>query len=113
WGIPIDAAHRPLHLGPYFHPTFLYESIGDLIIFLLLLAMHRWSKLRRISGQPGNIVLTYFTLYSLLRIGVESLRIDRVPIIAGIRLPLLTSLVIIGLVIITFFTRSRHTNAHA
>lgn len=100
WSIPIDLVHRPVgyQTFAYFHPTFLYESLGNIIIFGLLL----WWLVRRprLSGSwwraEGGVVMAYFILYSALRAGTEWLRIDRVPHLAGLRLPLLVSLILIA-----------------
>lgn len=54
----------------YAHPTFLYESIADFIIFLMLIKL---SKNRKYSGQ---ITYWYLTLYSLIRFFIEGLRTD-------------------------------------
>lgn len=52
------------------HPTFLYESIANLIICIILLIMQRK---RRYKGQ---IVLSYMALYGLIRFFIEGLRTD-------------------------------------
>lgn len=117
WGIPIDPVNRP---APYlnvafFHPTFLYESLGSLLIAGALLVLHR----RRFTassagprvGQPGAIVLTYFVLYALVRMVVESIRIDRTPIISGVRLPILFSAVLAVIAAVVLFIRYRRTHA--
>jgi len=41
--IPIDLAHRPLNFFAFtnFHPTFLYESLACIIIFAVLLFLHK------------------------------------------------------------------------
>jgi prolipoprotein diacylglyceryltransferase len=64
---------------------------------MLLLFLHR----RRLAGpEPqrrfsyGIIALIYFIAESLVRTGMELLRVDQVPLIAGVRLPLLVSIVI-------------------
>ena len=54
----------------YVHPTFLYESIGNLIVFFILLKM---CKNRKFSGQ---VTCLYFTLYAFVRFFVEGLRTD-------------------------------------
>ena len=91
WGIPILPANRPAEFmnDIYFHPTFLYESLWDLFIFLSLFF---WHKIRlnkhkipeQIRGL-GNISLAYFILYSLGRIGTEFLRLDYSPYFLGLR----------------------------
>ncbi len=52
------------------HPCFLYESLGCLLIFLIL---HFYSQKKR---KSGNIFLIYTMLYAALRIAIESLRTD-------------------------------------
>ncbi len=54
----------------YFHPTFLYESVWNLVGFLLL---HFLSKKRRYDGQ---IALGYVAWYGLGRTFIEGLRMD-------------------------------------
>jgi phosphatidylglycerol:prolipoprotein diacylglycerol transferase len=74
WKLYIDPYHRPpdLKAFDYFHPTFLYESLWNLLVFCVL-----WFGLRRrLEGRPGALVLCYLGLYSLGRFFVEGLRID-------------------------------------
>lgn len=52
------------------HPTFLYESISTFLIFLILIFL---TKKRKFQGE---IVYTYFILYSFARFFIEGLRID-------------------------------------
>ncbi len=54
----------------YWHPTFLYESVWNLIGFILL---HFWSKKRKYDGQ---IFLLYVAWYGLGRAWIEGLRTD-------------------------------------
>ena len=81
WGIKIDEFHRipPFNdLGQYplttpFHPDFLYESLWNLIGFVLILvAGRKWSA--RLKG--GDLFLAYLIWYPLGRLWVESLRPD-------------------------------------
>lgn len=55
--------------GAYHHPTFLYESLGCLIIFILLLIVRNKFK----NGQVAGI---YFILYGIIRFLIETLRTD-------------------------------------
>lgn len=74
WKLYIDPSYRPAHLASfeYFHPTFLYESVWNLLVFGLL-----WFVLRkRLQDRPGALTLCYLGAYSLGRFGVEGLRID-------------------------------------
>ena len=54
----------------YYHPTFLYESVWNLIGFILL---HFLSKHRKYDGQ---IALGYAAWYGLGRCIIEGLRVD-------------------------------------
>ena len=55
----------------YHHPTFFYESIGCLIIFIILI-VYRNTKVKK----EGQIVGIYFILYGIIRFLIESLRTD-------------------------------------
>ena len=57
--------------GQMVHPTFLYESILDVSIFLIL--YFYVSKRRRFPGQLAGI---YLILYSIGRFFIEGLRTD-------------------------------------
>ena len=57
--------------GEYYHPTFLYESLWNGAVFLILLWL-----IRRKTLPAGIITMTYLILYSLGRFFVEGLRTD-------------------------------------
>jgi phosphatidylglycerol:prolipoprotein diacylglycerol transferase len=91
WKLYIDPYHRPPHLKTfeYFHPTFLYESLWNLLVFGVL-----WFGLRkRLEGKPGALTLCYLGLYSLGRFFVEGLRIDSL-MIGSLRTAQVVSLVL-------------------
>jgi phosphatidylglycerol---prolipoprotein diacylglyceryl transferase len=82
WGLRIDEEHR---LGEYknmvtypestrFHPTFLYESLWNFFVFGLLVVLER-----RFAGRlrRGDTFLLYGILYSIGRLFVEDLRVDK------------------------------------
>lgn len=71
----------------YVHPTFLYESVGNFILFLILLKI---SKSRNFSGQ---ITLLYFIGYAFIRFFIEDLRTDSL-MMGNIRVSQLLSLII-------------------
>lgn len=54
----------------YYHPTFLYESVWNLIGLVLL---HFFSKKRRFDGQ---VFLSYLAWYGLGRVWIEGMRTD-------------------------------------
>ena len=91
WGLEIDAKHIPdgYELGTLFHPTFLYESLGNLVLVVLLLQIERRRNLR-----PGMLFLCYTAGYTLLRFFVEGLRIDPAKSGGGLRLNQWTSLAV-------------------
>lgn len=64
WAMFIDGAYR--------HPTFLYESIWDVLGCLLLLAIWRYHRTRRV----GDVAACYLVYYSLGRFVIEGFRTD-------------------------------------
>ena len=72
WKLYISPAKRPIGLesDQYFHPTFLYESLWNLVVLaLLLVAIYKTKK-------PGIILGLYLIFYSLGRFFIEGLRLD-------------------------------------
>lgn len=92
WKLYIPITHRPPQYidFKYFHPTFLYESIFDFLIFLILLICFK-----KLSKSPGVLACLYLIMYSIVRIIVEHFRIDSVLNIDGIPIAQLVSLIII------------------
>jgi len=82
WALEIDPENRPVqHLEQAtFHPTFLYESLWNLMVVLALIKIDRVKKL-----TSGMLFIVYLALYSIGRIWVEALRIDEATKIAGLR----------------------------
>ena len=74
WKLYISPSHRPIEYAQseFFHPTFLYESLWDAVVFLLLVRLFR----DRVDRAPGALFLTYLGLYSLGRFFTEGLRTD-------------------------------------
>lgn len=58
-------------LGEYRQPTFLYESIGCLLGFIILVLIRLNKNLKR-----GTLTATYLIWYGALRIFIESMRSD-------------------------------------
>jgi prolipoprotein diacylglyceryl transferase len=71
WAVRIEGGDPRYPGVDTFHPTFLYESIGNVLLVLALLAIERTGRLRR-----GSLLWVYAIGYGLLRAVVESLRVD-------------------------------------
>ena len=89
WKLYISPEHRPLGYAQYeyFHPTFLYESLWDFAVFLMLVG---WLR-PRLRARPGALFFAYIGLYSVGRFAIEALRLDsfwlgplRVPQLASV-----------------------------
>ncbi|MGI6449254.1 MAG: prolipoprotein diacylglyceryl transferase [Desulfitobacteriia bacterium] len=57
--------------GLYYHPTFLYESLWNGLVFLFLLWL-----IRRKALPDGIVAMSYLILYSLGRFFIEGMRTD-------------------------------------
>lgn len=57
--------------GSYHHPTFLYESLGNIICFLIIVLI-----IKRFQKHVGVQFFSYFALYGIVRFFVEGLRTD-------------------------------------
>lgn len=77
--------------GAYYHPTFLYESIWNLIGFVLLMS------LRRVNLRQGEIFLSYVIWYSIGRFFVEGMRTDSLMLTETLRIAQTIS---IGLIVL-------------
>lgn len=95
WKLYIAPQYRPIPFQnyEYFHPTFLYESLLNLCIFGILLYLIKTNK----TKKDGDITLAYLILYSIVRILIESIRLDSVRYVFGIPIAILVSAVIIVL----------------
>ena len=108
WGIPIEPAHRlaDYFSYQYFHPVFLYESLGSLLIFGLLIYLH-YLLINKQRFSYQHIVFFYLIAYSVLRFVTETLRVDNTYTIFNLRWPQLVSLIIIA-GSTTWFIRQSH-----
>lgn len=104
WKLYIAPQYRPIPFtsNEYFHPTFLYESILDLIIFFILFNIAK----NQLHKKEGNIALLYLILYSIARIFVEHFRIDSVCYIHSIPVAMVVSAGIIFLATIALIYRN-------
>ena len=74
WNLYISPPHRPLVYAQaeFFHPTFLYESLWDFLVFALLV----WVFRDRVARAPSCLFWIYVGLYSVGRLIVEGFRTD-------------------------------------
>lgn len=97
WKLFIAPQYRPIPYmeNLYFHPTFLYESLLDLGIFVILFIILK----NNLHKKDGNLALIYLILYSLVRIFVENFRIDSVAYIHGYPIAIVVSM---GIILMSF-----------
>ncbi|WP_338675324.1 prolipoprotein diacylglyceryl transferase [Streptomyces sp. SCSIO 30461] len=91
WGLEIDRANRPddmLDVATY-HPTFLYESLWDVGVAVLVI----WAG-RRFALGHGRTFALYVAAYTVGRFWIEYLRIDEAQMFLGLRLNNWTSVVV-------------------
>ncbi|MEA3310146.1 MAG: prolipoprotein diacylglyceryl transferase [Chloroflexota bacterium] len=117
WGLRIPATHR---IMPYsdmtqyppetlFHPTFLYESLAALALFLILfwLGTKRYARLK-----AGDLLTGYLVGYAIIRFFTEMLRPDAWTM-GSLAAAQVFSLIIIGCGVIFFAIRHRPTTRNA
>lgn len=92
----IDENHRypDYKRVEFYHPTFLYEMILDLILFVILFLIFKKSP------KNGSITCLYLILYGIVRIIIEQLRIDSVCYLFNI--PIATFLSVVAISIAVF-----------
>jgi phosphatidylglycerol:prolipoprotein diacylglycerol transferase len=114
WGIPIECAHRiadyPCDAFPFettrFQPLFLYESLSGVLAAAGLI----WLGFRfRDRLRPGDLALTFFIWYGVVRFALETLRHDNWTFF-GVPMAQIVSLLFIvpGLAILIWRHRSGH-----
>ena len=79
----------------YFHPTFLYESLLNFILFVILFFVYK----KTANKYDGLAFFIYILFYSLIRAVLEFFRLDTVFYFFNIPFPVLISLfgILIGL----------------
>ena len=91
WAVKIDPSHRPTgySASSTVHPTFLYESLWNLVVVAVLLAVERRFRLR-----PGRLFALYVVLYTFGRFFIERVRIDSASHVGGLRINEIVSAVV-------------------
>lgn len=93
WKLFISPQFRPAQFFDFqfFHPTFLYESISNVLIFLILFFVIR----KIAAGKDGIVFFSYLILYSLARFFIEGLRVDSIMNINSIPFAQIVSIIVI------------------
>lgn len=93
--------------GAYYHPTFLYESLWNLLVFAILMFV----LIKRRENEKGLVISLYAVLYSLGRFFIEGLRTDSL-LIGGLRIAQIVSLIgiVLGLIIIIYLKLRKKKN---
>lgn len=109
WALEVNREHRPEQYAgdDTFHPTFLYESLWNLVVFgTLMVLLRRWHGRAR-----GVIFALYAALYSAGRFFVEGLRSDPSHEWLGLRQNQWVALVVfIAAVLVAVWLQRRHAN---
>lgn len=84
--------------GVIYHPTFLYESVWNLLVFAGLLILRKFNPVR------GEVFLAYLITYSIGRFFIEGMRTDSLYIVGELRTAQLVSivLIILGILLIIY-----------
>lgn len=85
-------------LGTYVHPTFLYESVWNLVGFIILIL------LRKVNLQRGEMFFLYIIWYSIGRFFIEGMRTDSLYLIGELRSAQVVSIIgiVVGIVVIIY-----------
>jgi prolipoprotein diacylglyceryl transferase len=104
WALEIDPANRPEGFEQFatFHPTFLYESLWNLLGIGVLLLVDRRLRIK----APGLFAL-YVAWYTFGRFWEELLRIDPSHEYLGLRLNAYVSIAVFGAAIAAFVWSQR------
>jgi phosphatidylglycerol:prolipoprotein diacylglycerol transferase len=88
--------------GTIYHPTFLYESVWNIIGFILLLVLRH-----KFNPRRGEVFLSYVIWYSFGRFFIEGMRTDSLYLFGEIRTAQFISIVLIALAIAVIFYRRK------
>jgi prolipoprotein diacylglyceryl transferase len=104
WALEIPQSLRPNDYAAFqtFHPTFLYELIWCSAVAVGLIL---WGK----NMLPGQVFTAYAALYSIGRLAIETIRIDQANTIAGLRVNVWVSALVISLAVANYLRLGRRS----
>jgi len=80
--------------GVYYQPTFLYESVWNMIGFFVLIT------LKKFNLKNGEVFLSYIIWYSIGRFAIEGMRTDSLMLTSSLKMAQIISIV---LIVLSFF----------
>lgn len=100
WSVEIDNPVAPYEGFATFHPTFLYESLANLGLVVVVLRIERSGRLRR-----GSLIMVYAIGYGVIRFLLELIRTDTTFRFLGLSRNAMVSLVFIvaGIVLLRWW----------
>src|SRR5699024_6565439 len=88
--------------GIMYHPTFLYESVSNIIVFILLLVFRKYNPLR------GEMFLSYIMMYSVGRFFIEGMRTDSLYFGPLRQAQLISLVLIVGAAVFMWYRRKNN-----
>lgn len=98
--VPVQFRVPPYELNQFFHPLFLYEAAGSLIILVLIL---------KLKVRAGGLFLMWLFLYNVMRFFLEFLRVSSVTY-GGIRVNAIVSAVLALLAVALWYKIRNRSN---
>ncbi len=95
--VPEQFRLAPFENAQFFHPLFLYEASGSIVILMLLL---------RLKLRPGQLFLLWLFLYNVMRFFLEFLRVGSITY-ANIRINAVVAMVLAIFAAVLWIHRNR------
>ncbi len=92
--------------GIVYHPTFLYESLWNLLGFIILLIIRKRKKIK-----IGMLLSFYLIWYSLIRFFIESMRTDSL-MLGNIKVAQVISIILFGLGVVFFLYAKKNNDLY-
>jgi prolipoprotein diacylglyceryl transferase len=85
WALEISPANRPARFRNFatFHPTFLYESLWNVLVAIVVVLVERRTRGR---WKGGRLFALYVAMYTFMRFFIERIRVDNAYRLAGLRI---------------------------